>query len=106
MKQNYTEPKVNKQFLSSYQKLQQLIEYIENDYVDRVNTESLIEESIENMLDKLDPHTIYIPPNNAELAQSQLRATYNGIGIEFNLLRDTLYVVNPLEGGPSKKKQE
>ena len=100
---NYTEPKVDKQFLSSYQKLQQLIEYIENDYVDRVNTESLIEESIENMLDKLDPHTIYIPPNNAELAQSQLRATYNGIGIEFNLLRDTLYVVNPLEGGPSKK---
>ena len=100
---NFAEPKVDKQFLSSYQKLQQLIEYIENDYVDSVDTESLIEESIENMLDKLDPHTVYIPPSDAELAQSQLRATYDGIGIEFNLLRDTLYVVNPLEGGPSKK---
>ena len=51
---NFAEPNVDKEFLSSYQKLQQLIEFIENDYVDSVNTESLIEESIENMLDKLD----------------------------------------------------
>ena len=100
---NFAEPNVDKEFLSSYQKLQQLIEFIENDYVDSVNTESLIEESIENMLDKLDPHTTYIPPRDTELAQSQLKATYDGIGIEFNLLRDTLYVVNPLEGGPSQK---
>lgn len=100
---NFSEPNVSKEFLSSYQKLQQLIEYIENDYVDSVDTESLIEESIENMLDKLDPHTVYIPPKDAELAQSQLRATYDGIGVEFNLLRDTLYVVNPLVGGPSQK---
>lgn len=100
---NFAQPKVSKEFLSSYQKLQQLMEYIENDYVDSVNTEELIEESIENILDKLDPHTVYIPPRDAELAQSQLRATYDGIGIEFNILRDTLYVVTPLAGGPSEK---
>jgi len=101
--QNFAQPKVSQEFLSSYQKLQELIEYIENDYVDSVDTESLIEESIENMLDKLDPHTVYIPPRDTELAQSQLRATYDGIGVEFNILRDTLYVVTPLAGGPSEK---
>lgn len=100
---NFAQPKVSKEFLSSYQKLQQLMEYIENDYVDSVNTEALIEESIENILDKLDPHTVYIPPRDAELAASQLRATYDGIGVEFNILRDTLYVVTPLAGGPSEK---
>ena len=79
------------------------MEYIENDYVDSVDTEALIEESIANILDKLDPHTVYIPPQDAALAQSQLRATYDGIGVEFNILRDTLYVVTPLAGGPSEK---
>ncbi|MFY0593829.1 S41 family peptidase [Roseivirga sp.] len=99
----FAEPKQDKKYLSSIQKFRELLEYIENDYVDSVDTESLIEESIENMLDKLDPHTVYIPPKDRELSASQLRATYDGIGVEFNLLRDTLYVVNPLPGGPSEK---
>ncbi len=100
---NFAEPKADKKYQASIQKFTQLMEYIENDYVDSVNTSTLLEESIENMLDKLDPHTVYIPPKDAELAQSQLRATYDGIGVEFNLLRDTLYVVTPLSGGPSEK---
>lgn len=99
----FAEPKTDKKYLSSIQKFRELLEYIENDYVDSVDTESLIEESIENMLDKLDPHTIYIPPKDRERAASQLRATYDGIGVEFNLLRDTLYVVSPLPGGPSEQ---
>ena len=99
----FAEPKQDKKYLSSIQKFRQLLEYIENDYVDSVDTESLIEESIEDMLDKLDPHTVYIPPRDRELTASQLRATYDGIGVEFNLLRDTLYVVTPLTGGPSEK---
>lgn len=99
----FAEPKADKKYLSSIQKFRELLEYIENDYVDSVDTESLIEESIENMLDKLDPHTVYIPPRDRELSASQLRATYDGIGVEFNLLRDTLYVVTPLSGGPSEK---
>lgn len=99
----FAEPKADKKYLSSIQKFRELLEYIENDYVDSVDTESLIEESIENMLDKLDPHTVYIPPKDRERAASQLRATYDGIGVEFNLLRDTLYVVSPLPGGPSEQ---
>ena len=100
---NFAEPKADKKYQASIQKFTQLMEYIENDYVDSVNTSTLLEESIQSMLDKLDPHTIYIPPKDAELAQSQLRATYDGIGVEFNLLRDTLYVVTTLTGGPSEK---
>lgn len=99
----FAEPKTDKKYQSSLQKFRQLIDYIENDYVDSVNTEELLEESIGQMLDKLDPHTIYIPPQDRELAESQLRASFDGIGVEFNLLRDTLYVVTPLSGGPSEK---
>ena len=98
----FSQPKGDSKYLSSIQKVRQLIEYIENDYVDSVDTEALLEESIENMLAKLDPHTVYIPPRDRELAQSQLRATFDGIGVEFNLLRDTIYVVRELPGGPSE----
>ena len=99
----FSEPKGDSKYQSSIQKFRQLIDYIENDYVDSVNTEELLEESISQMLDKLDPHTVYIPPRDAELAQSQLKASFDGIGVEFNILRDTLYVVTPLAGGPSEK---
>lgn len=99
---NFAKPKTDDRYQASIQKFTQLMDYIENDYVDTVNTASLLEESIEVMLDKLDPHTVYIPPRDAELMESQLRATYDGIGVEFNLLRDTLYVVTPLSGGPSE----
>lgn len=99
----FSRPVGDSKYLSSIQKVRQLIEYIENDYVDSVDTEALLEESIENMLAKLDPHTVYIPPRDRELAQSQLRATFDGIGVEFNLLRDTIYVVRELPGGPSEK---
>ena len=78
------------------------MEYIERDYVDSVDTEELLEESIGQILDKLDPHTVYISSTDRELARSQLRATFDGIGVEFNLLRDTIYVVRELPGGPSE----
>ena len=98
----FAEPRKPSKYLSSLQKVSQLIEYIENDYVDTVDTEALLEESIENMLARLDPHTVYIPPADRELTQSQLRATFDGIGVEFNLLRDTVFVVRELPGGPSE----
>ena len=100
---SFSFPGVNSKYSASIQKFTQLMDYIEHDYVDSVDTEELLEESISQMLDKLDPHTIYIPPQDRELAESQLRASFDGIGVEFNLLRDTLYVVTPLAGGPSEK---
>ncbi len=84
-------------------KLQEIITYIDRDYVDTVNTTQLVEHGIEKMLEELDPHSSYIPAKDAELAQSQLDGEFDGIGVEFGILRDTIYVVAPLTGGPSEK---
>ena len=99
----FAEPGKKRKHFGSFQKFRHLLEYIERDYVDSVDTKELIEGTIKEMLGKLDPHTVYIPSADLELATSQLNGTYDGIGVEFNLLRDTLYVVNPLPGGPSEK---
>jgi len=99
----YGQPQSDSKHVASIQKFRQLLEYIENDYVDSVNTNELVEQSIEQVLDKLDPHTVYISAADRQLAASQLRASFDGIGVEFNLMRDTIYVVRELPGGPSEK---
>ena len=88
---------------SAIYKLQEIITYINRDYVDSVDTNELVEFGIEQMLGKLDPHSSYIPAKDAALAKSQLEGEFDGIGIEFGILRDTIYVVSPLTGGPSEK---
>ncbi len=88
---------------TSYSKFREVLTYIEKDYVDSVDLDELSDFAIEKMLEKLDPHSVYIPPKEVEMAQSQLRGNFEGIGVEFNILRDTLYVVTPLSGGPSEK---
>ncbi|MEQ8237695.1 MAG: S41 family peptidase [Cyclobacteriaceae bacterium] len=87
---------------SSFQKFRQVISYIENDYVDEVDTEELVETAVVEMLTKLDPHTIYIPKEDLEMSQSQLQGKFEGIGVEFNIFKDTIHVVTPLSGGPSE----
>jgi len=94
-------PQNNKSF-QGYQKLKQVLSLISSDYVDTVNTDELVDYSIEKMLEKLDPHTVYIPLANVQAAKSQLESGFDGIGVEFNIFRDTVYVVAPLIGGPSE----
>lgn len=84
-------------------KFREVLGYIDRNYVDEVNSDELVETAITNMLEKLDPHTVYIPKEEVTLAQSQLQGNFEGIGIEFNIFKDTLYVVTPLSGGPSEK---
>ncbi|WP_416868145.1 MAG: S41 family peptidase [Imperialibacter sp.] len=84
-------------------KFREVLGYIDRNYVDDVDSEELVETAIVKMLEKLDPHTVYIPKEEAVLAQSQLQGNFEGIGIEFNIFKDTLYVVTPLSGGPSEK---
>jgi carboxyl-terminal processing protease len=86
----------------SSNKLREILTYIDRNYVDSVDTDSLVDYSIEKMLEKLDPHTYYFPPKDAELARSQLQSGFDGIGVEFNVFNDTVYVVTPLAGGPSE----
>jgi carboxyl-terminal processing protease len=100
----FAEPKSDRNDLkAALYKIQEIITYINRDYVDSVNTNELVEHGIEKMLEKLDPHSAYIPAKDAKLAKSQLEGEFDGIGIEFGVLRDTIYVVAPLDGGPSEK---
>ncbi|GAB3507968.1 S41 family peptidase [Spirosoma knui] len=85
-----------------YAKYREILQLIENNYVDTVNTDELVDFSIEKMLHKLDPHTAYMNPQDAVAARSQLEGGFDGIGVEFNIYKDTVYVVTPLAGGPSE----
>ena len=90
-------------FISGLTKFRQVLTYIENDYVDEVDSDKLVESAISSMLEDLDPHTSYIPAKDLEIIQSRLEGNYEGIGIEFNIFKDTIHVVSPLSGGPSEK---
>ncbi|GAB3896867.1 S41 family peptidase [Spirosoma agri] len=85
-----------------YTKYREILQLIENNYVDTVNTDELVDFSITKMLEKLDPHTAYMNPQDAVAARSQLEGGFDGIGVEFNIYKDTVYVVTPLAGGPSE----
>ncbi|MEZ0607657.1 S41 family peptidase [Fibrella sp. WM1] len=85
-----------------YSKYKEILQLIENNYVDSVNTDDLVDFSISKMLEKLDPHTAYLNPTDAVAARSQLEGGFDGIGVEFNIYKDTVYVVTPLAGGPSE----
>lgn len=85
-----------------YTKYREILQLIENNYVDTVNTDELVDYSISKMLEKLDPHTAYMNPQDAIAARSQLEGGFDGIGVEFNIYKDTVYVVTPLAGGPSE----
>jgi carboxyl-terminal processing protease len=84
-------------------KLVSLIDYIEDNYVDSINKSKLIDDAIRSVLLNLDPHSIYISPDEVESEQEKMRGEFEGIGIEFLILRDTLMVVRTLAEGPSEK---
>jgi carboxyl-terminal processing protease len=86
----------------SVQKFREVLGYIDRNYVDKIDTESLTEEAIVHLLSKLDPHSSYIPPKDKQRANEELQGNFDGIGVEFNIFRDTIVVVAPLSGGPSE----
>ncbi len=86
----------------SYLKFRDVLSYIDRDYVDTVNIGELTDHAITEMLEKLDPHTSYIPADELAMARSYLEGDFEGIGIEFNIFKDTIYVITPISGGPSE----
>ncbi|CAN1547452.1 Prc Periplasmic protease [Spirosomataceae bacterium] len=80
----------------------EVLMHINKSYVDDVNIDSLSQYGIEKMLEKLDPHTAFLPPQDAEIASADLHNGFDGIGVEFNIFNDSLFVVSPLVGGPSE----
>ncbi|MHC2991030.1 peptidase S41 [Pontibacter sp. HJ8] len=86
----------------AYLKFRDILSYIDRDYVDTVDIEKLSDHAITKMLEKLDPHTSYIPADELAMARSYLEGDFEGIGVEFNIFKDTISVITPLSGGPSE----
>lgn len=84
------------------QKLKEVLGLIKDEYVDTTKTEKLVDDAISHMLEKLDPHSAYIPISQRVEANEDLQGNFEGIGIEFNIFHDTLVVVTALSGGPSE----
>ena len=76
---------------------------IDNFYVDTANSDKLVEEAIVAVLKELDPHSAYISKKDVEKANEPLVGSFEGIGVTFQLIRDTITVISPTAGGPSEK---
>ena len=72
-------------------------------YVDNVDTQKLTESAIKGMLEELDPHSIYISSDQLKRVNEEFQGSFEGIGVEFDVINDTLTVVSPISGGPSEK---
>lgn len=88
---------------TSRSKINNLLEYIELQYVDTVNKTQLENKTILAMLKSLDPHSDFIPASDFNAVNEPLEGNFDGIGIEFNIINDTIRVINPIIGGPSEK---
>ncbi len=84
-------------------KIGKILDLVENYYVDTVNQDQLVEEVIVSMLRTLDPHSVYIPSDEVKEMNEPLQGNFEGIGIQFNVLFDTILVISPVPGGPSEK---
>ena len=84
-------------------KIKRLIDYIQYEYVDEVDTDSLLDGTIKHMLDKLDPHSVYIPAKELAQVSESMNGKFVGIGIQFRMYKDSLAVVKVLDNGPSEK---
>ncbi len=86
-----------------YNKIPNILNIIRTHYVDSVNISSLEESAIVSVLKNLDPHSVYIPAKDLKRANEPLEGNFEGIGITFNLLTDTILVISTIPGGPSEK---
>jgi carboxyl-terminal processing protease len=87
----------------SAEKFATLLNYIEMMYVDSVNSVELTEKAIIHMLEELDPHSVYLDKEEIQAANEPLQGSFDGIGVQFNIHKDTIMVVEPIPGGPSEK---
>ena len=84
-------------------KIKRLLNYIQYEYVDKVDTDSLLDDAIVNMLVKLDPHSVYIPKEELKRVTESMQGKFVGIGVSFLMHGDSVDVTSVIEGGPSEK---
>lgn len=88
---------------SKKDKLNRLIDYIDYEYVDEINTDSIVDVTVNGILDNLDPHSTYIPKKEMQRVAENMKGNFVGIGVTFYPYRDSIAVIRPIEGGPSER---
>ena len=88
---------------SKKDKLNRLIDYIEYDYVDDINTDSIVDVTVNGILDNLDPHSVYISKEDMQRVSEEMKGGFVGIGVSFYTYKDTIAVIRAIENGPSAK---
>jgi carboxyl-terminal processing protease len=99
---NFPERKISKQNARKI-KIERLIDFINEENVDDVNSDSIVDLTVSSILANLDPHSVYIPPNEQSTEAEIMKGDFVGIGVNFFMYNDTVTVVKPLENGPAAK---
>ncbi len=97
-----TKPDRRQEINSGLQKFQEAMLFVERNYVKEPETKKMVDDAIQGMLEGLDPHSFYIPSEEMTEMEEQMEGSFEGIGIEFNLIEDSIYVVAVISGGPSE----
>ncbi len=84
------------------EKFKDVLSLADKYYVDNVDTQKLTDAAINGMLSQLDPHSVYIPAKDVPQISEDFRGSFDGVGIEYDVINDTLLVVSPIAGGPSE----
>lgn len=84
-------------------KIERLIDFINEEYVDDVNSDSIVDMTVNSILSNLDPHSVYLPPNEQSSEAEIMKGDFVGIGVNFYMYNDTITVVKPLPNGPAEK---
>lgn len=87
----------------SKNKLNKLLDFIDNEYVDSVNSDSIMSKAVDAILGQLDPHSVYIPPSEQEQVVENMRGDFVGIGVNFYMYNDSVAIIKTIENGPSEK---
>lgn len=83
-------------------KIDELLDYMRAGYVEQLDIDSITEDIMVDIVNKLDPHSSYIPKKDLEIVNSELEASFSGIGVQFNIQNDTINIVAVISGGPSE----
>ena len=89
---------------SKKDKLNRLIDYIDYEYVDEIDTDSIVDVTVNQILEKLDPHSVYIPKKEMKRVAENMKGDFVGIGINFYAYNDTIAVIRTIPNGPSESK--
>ncbi|MCQ2311295.1 MAG: S41 family peptidase [Paludibacteraceae bacterium] len=92
----------NGRLMTSTGKVDQLLQMMEQMYVDNLNVDSITDDVMQQFVEKLDPHSAYIPKKDLDMVNSELSSSFSGIGVQFNIQNDTIQIVAVISGGPSE----